>query len=382
MSSAATEATAPFDPQAFRHVVGHLMSGVSVLTTTSNGQRFGMTASSVTSLSMDPPMMLICINKSAPTSAAVSAAGCFAINVLGRDGTDLARQFASPSDDKFRGVGLRYGVTDAPLLTDALARIECRVVEEVTGGTHTVFLGHVLAADAGSGEPLAYFRGSFGRFEFALNDQAYARVRALVMERQFAADSVLDPEQVAVTVGADETAVFYALTRLSSDGLVRRDPERGYVVIPFDTRTCEEVFDARTAVELGAITLGIDSVVPETIEQLRSHIDVMHSCMNGEEFADFEGYLDANYALHRGIVDLAGSPTLTALFATLAIKSVMMRSFGSTSRTSRAFIDAQSTLVDAIGGRDPISAAAAARHYGEMAKQRMRDIVSEHGGVL
>jgi len=382
MSGVGATVTPSFDPQAFRHVVGHLMSGVSVLTTAADGKRFGMTASSVTSLSMDPPMMLICINKAAPTSAAVSASGCFAVNVLGRDGSDLARQFATPGEDKFRGVALHQGVTDAPLLTDALARIECRVVEEVTGGTHTIFLGHVLAADAGAGEPLAYFRGSFGRFEFALNDRVYAQVRALVMERQYAADSVLEPDHLAVTVDADEAAVFYALTRLSTDGLVRRDPERGYVVVPFDTRTCEEVFDARTAIEVGAISLGIEAVPQEAIDQLQGHLAVMRRCMNGEEFGDFEGYLDANYAFHRGIVELAGSSTLTAMFGTLAIKSVMMRSFGSTSRTSYSFVDAQSALVDALGRRDSVAAASAARHYGEMAKQRMRQIVSDHGGVL
>jgi DNA-binding GntR family transcriptional regulator len=273
-------------------------------------------------------------------------------------------------------------VTAAPLLADALARIECQVTEEVTGGTHTIFLGRVIAADAGDGQPLAYFRGNFGRFEFALNDRAYAQVRALVMERQYAADSVLDPERLAATIDADETAVFYALTRLSSDGLVRRDPDRGYVVVPFDMRTCEEVFDARTAVELGAIALGITSVTAAMLERFQTHLDAMHSCMNGEEFADFEGYLDANYALHRGIVDLAGSSTLTAMFGALAIKSVMMRSFGATSKTSRAFIDAQAALVDALGRHDHAAAALAARNYGEMAKERMREIVREHGGVL
>jgi flavin reductase (DIM6/NTAB) family NADH-FMN oxidoreductase RutF len=100
-------------------------------------------------------MMLACLNRSAPTSLAVSSSGVFGVNILGHGHEHLAQQFAAPSDDKFRGVSLTPGVLGVPLLSDALAYLECRVVEQVTGGTHTIFLGKVVHASAHEGEPLA-----------------------------------------------------------------------------------------------------------------------------------------------------------------------------------------------------------------------------------
>ncbi len=178
MESAAPTSTPPsVDVGLFRHVVGHLASGVTVLTTATDGRRHGMTASSVTSLSMDPPLMLACINNAAPTADAVTEAGTYAVNVLGEHQGELARQFATASQDKFRGVSVRTGELDVPLLGDALAQIECEVVERVVGGTHTIFVGRVVSATAGDGQPLTYFRGGFGRFEFARDDEVYGRAR-------------------------------------------------------------------------------------------------------------------------------------------------------------------------------------------------------------
>ena len=224
MERAPTRTSASVDASHFRHVVGHLASGVTVVTTRSDGRRHGMTASSVTSLSLDPPMMLACINSAMPTADAVAAAGGYVVNVLGESQGELARQFATASRDKFRNVAVRDGVLGLPLLSDALAHIECEVVERVVGGTHTIFLGRVVAATAGSGQPLTYFRGGFGRFEFARDDEVYGRARDLVLSRVYPADHALGLEELAHHLEVDESAAFYALTRLSADGLVRRDP--------------------------------------------------------------------------------------------------------------------------------------------------------------
>lgn len=371
------------DPQVFRHVVGHLTSGVSVISTANDGIRSGMTASSVTSLSMDPPMMLVCINRAAPMASSVSHARCFAINVLSDRGAGLARQFATPSDDKFRDVSVTEGLNGVPLLDDALAHLECEVVEEVMGGTHMIFLGRVVRASAAAeGEPLAYFRGKFGRFQFAVNDDVYRQVRSLIVERHYSANSVVDVTGLAVKLNVDEASAFYALTRLSEDGLLRRDPERGYVVVPIDARTSDAAFDARAVIQSGVIESVLPGIADERIEELAEHVRDMASHIADETFVDFEAYLDANYRFHMGLVRLAQNPALESAFDSLGLRSVMQRSFGSTSKTSTEFVAVHEEILDGIRARDVAAAVRAVRRYSSMAKGRMREVLGEHGGVL
>ncbi|GAA3774385.1 hypothetical protein GCM10022225_72640 [Plantactinospora mayteni] len=382
MNPGSTGTAGSVDAAHFRHVVGHLASGVTVITTETGARRHGMTASSVTSLSVDPPMMLACINNAVPTARAVSMSGRYAVNVLGEGQGELARQFATASSDKFRDVAVSTGTLGLPLLDDALAHLECEVVETVTGGTHTIFLGRVASASAGRGQPLTYFRGGFGRFEFARDDEVYGRVRELLLSRVYPADHALPLEELANRLEVDQAAAFYALTRLSSDGLVRRDPDRGYVIAPFDVRTSDETFDARLAIELGVIALALGRVTDDEVAELRRRFEVMAALLVGDRFVDFHGYLDANYAMHEYLVSLARNPLLTSTFGRLSIKSVMTRSFGSTPGTSQKFVAAQGRLVDAFERRDPEAATRAAVDYCELAKERVREILAFTGGRL
>ena len=156
----------------FREVIGHFASGVTIITALRDGRVYGTTASAVTSLSLEPPMVLICMNKISETGGAISAIGRFAINILGEEHAELAVRFASKGDDKFAGVAATPGAYGEPLLDEALATLECRVVEDTTGGTHWVFLAEVDHASARPGTPLAYFRGEFGRFQRTAEQQA------------------------------------------------------------------------------------------------------------------------------------------------------------------------------------------------------------------
>ena len=382
MTTPETAGPPELDAAVFRHVVGHLPSGVTLVTTRTGEGDFGMTASSVTSLSMNPPMMLACLNRSSVTCAAVSEAGAYVVNVLGQDDGHLAAQFATPGADKFAGVRVTRGVRGAPVLADALARIECEVVEEVSAATHTIFLGRVLRAEAEEGSPLTYFRGGFGRFEFARDDEVYLQARQQVLERMYAADAVLHLDDVAYQLDVDKAAAFYALTRLTADGLVRRDPDRGYVVVPFDAHTSDETFDARAAIELGVIDMVAGRVPEQELVGLRRRFDAMAALLVGERFVDFERYLDANYAFHEGLVSLAHSQPLTTAFAQLHIKTVMTRSFGVTPVTSQSFIDAQRGITEGMEKGDKDAAGDAVRRYTDLAKQRVRQILEQTGGQL
>jgi flavin reductase (DIM6/NTAB) family NADH-FMN oxidoreductase RutF len=152
-------------PHEFRDVIGHFASGVTIITSRYGDEDFGVTANAVSSLSLDPPMLLVCLNRASRTQAAVSRSKAFSVNILNESQGDLAVRFATSETGKFRGVGVRYGELGNPLLDGALAHLECRVIEEVAGGTHAVFLAGVERAERFDGEPLAYFRGRFGRLE-------------------------------------------------------------------------------------------------------------------------------------------------------------------------------------------------------------------------
>jgi flavin reductase (DIM6/NTAB) family NADH-FMN oxidoreductase RutF len=147
----------------FRDVVGHFLSGVTVITVAHGGRRYGTTASAFTSLSLEPPMVVVCLNRASETGAAARAARGFAVNVLGEDQSALALRFGRKGDDKFGDLPLRAGRGPHPLLAGALATLECRIVDELVGGTHRVFSAAVEDAQARPGSPLAYFRGRFER---------------------------------------------------------------------------------------------------------------------------------------------------------------------------------------------------------------------------
>jgi 3-hydroxy-9,10-secoandrosta-1,3,5(10)-triene-9,17-dione monooxygenase reductase component len=147
---------------AFRATMSHLPSGVSVITTRAGDLPVGMTASSVTALSLDPLQLLVCVGNHLFTRKAISTHGRFGVNVLGEASGDLARRFAAKGD-RFAGVEYdeQHGV---PMLRDALASVVCDVATEVASGDHTIFVGAVRTFEHhGAGRPLVHFRGEFGR---------------------------------------------------------------------------------------------------------------------------------------------------------------------------------------------------------------------------
>jgi flavin reductase (DIM6/NTAB) family NADH-FMN oxidoreductase RutF len=150
------------DPAVFRDVIGHFATGVTIITTREGDIDFGVTVSAVTSLSLEPPMLLVCLNGSSRTGQAVARTRGFAVNILGARQIELAQLFATPRDDKFASLDVGYGDLGHPLLGDAIAHVECEVVEEARGGTHTVFLAEVRRAERFEGEPLLYYRGQLG----------------------------------------------------------------------------------------------------------------------------------------------------------------------------------------------------------------------------
>ncbi|NMR32420.1 flavin reductase family protein [Crystallibacter degradans] len=171
MTITAPNARRHVDQDIFRDVIGNFTSGVAVITTNHADSRFAVTASAVSSLSMDPPMLLVCLNRRLATADAVSDSGVFAVNILAEDQGELAAQFATRHPDKFRGVQTAEGKLGVPVLATALAYLECRVTERVDVATHSVFMAEVQNAASQPGKPLAYFRSRFGRFNDAIDER-------------------------------------------------------------------------------------------------------------------------------------------------------------------------------------------------------------------
>jgi 4-nitrophenol 2-monooxygenase / 4-nitrocatechol 4-monooxygenase, reductase component len=155
------------DASEFRRVMGHFASGVAVVTACrADGSPCGLTASAVASVSLEPRLVLACIDRASATHDWIERAGAFALNVLQERGETLARRFAaSGRGERFEGVPWRAERTGAPVLDEALAWLDCAVATRVPAGDHTIFVGEVLAADAREGTPLVYYRGGYGRFE-------------------------------------------------------------------------------------------------------------------------------------------------------------------------------------------------------------------------
>ena len=153
-------------PDEFRHVLSHFATGVTVVTTwDADGRPTGLTASAFTSVSLEPPLILVCVDHNAQSYPALRASGRFAVNIMAAEHEAVSRRFASTSTDKFDGLTYRPGALGLPLLPEALAHLECRTVHAYPGGDHTIFVGEVEAAQAREGAPLVYFGGLYTRLD-------------------------------------------------------------------------------------------------------------------------------------------------------------------------------------------------------------------------
>jgi flavin reductase (DIM6/NTAB) family NADH-FMN oxidoreductase RutF len=155
------------DPFEFRRILGHWVTGVAVVTSRAPGGSLvnGLTANAFTSVSLDPPLVLACVEKVADSHDTIEAARAFCAHVLASDQERLARRFAALDiTDKFEGIAYRTEVTGAPVLENVLAWVDCTLWASYPAGDHTIYVGQVMAGDAREGAPLLYYRGGYGRY--------------------------------------------------------------------------------------------------------------------------------------------------------------------------------------------------------------------------
>jgi flavin reductase (DIM6/NTAB) family NADH-FMN oxidoreductase RutF len=171
-------------PDLFRSAMRNLAGGVSIITAGRGDARCGLTATSVTSLSLEPPSLLVCIRRASPTLAAIAAHRAFGVNVLSADQRPLAERFAGQTGisgaARFRGGDWLTLETGSPLLANALAAVDCTLERLVEWSSHAIVIGRVRAIQVGAGtSPLVYWRGGYGEITPAGDDEHVADLRYL-----------------------------------------------------------------------------------------------------------------------------------------------------------------------------------------------------------
>ncbi|MDB4974882.1 MAG: putative flavin reductase [Myxococcaceae bacterium] len=146
--------------------MGRLASGVTVVTTHYRGEDHGFTATSFTSLSLEPMLVLVCVIKEQRSHLMIEQACHFAVNILGSSQKELGMRFADPLLlDRFQGLPVARAETGAPILPGSLAWVDCRLREVVSGGDHSIFIGEVVAGFASAeSDALVYHNRQWGRF--------------------------------------------------------------------------------------------------------------------------------------------------------------------------------------------------------------------------
>jgi flavin reductase (DIM6/NTAB) family NADH-FMN oxidoreductase RutF len=161
-SQTAGDPEIPLDPWLFRRACAQFATGITVVTVADEHHHpHGLTVNSFTSVSLEPPLVLVSIDLRNAILGHFLASRAFAVNVLAEDQEQLSRRFASTAEGRFEGVDWKWGEYGAPLLSGVLAQLECATVRTFEAGDHTVLLGEVRRAAYGEGKPLVYFNSSY-----------------------------------------------------------------------------------------------------------------------------------------------------------------------------------------------------------------------------
>ena len=155
------------DRDNFRAVLGRFATGVTVVTTRDRtGTDLGMTVSAFSSVSLIPPLVMVCVDRTASMHDAIVHADHFGISVLGTEQEELARRFAhTDASDRFDGIGYERGQTGVALFAGTVAQLECRRTGAHAAGDHTIVVGEVIAAQTFDARPLLYYRGGYALLE-------------------------------------------------------------------------------------------------------------------------------------------------------------------------------------------------------------------------
>jgi 4-nitrophenol 2-monooxygenase / 4-nitrocatechol 4-monooxygenase, reductase component len=362
--------------EAFRDAIGRFASGVTVVTTAVGDRLYGTTVSAISSLSMEPPMLLLCLNQTSETRGAISESNVFAVNVLGEEQGDIAKRFAVKSDSKFDGLTTIASENRVPLIADSLAHIECRVSDTAVGGTHTVFLAEVIKVAAREGGPLTYFRGRFGRFDEARQYEAYRLLRRHILRRVTEAGGQLTALEMATQYGLEPSLAESALVRLWSEGLLTRDetPE-SYAVTPLSAPFVIEALEARCAIEIAVVERCVPAMTEPDVANLRELAQLANAAVATAP-PDFRALSEMSARFHMALVGLSGNRRLIDMYETLGIDAVWRRALGPGEYIDPSYLLA---LAEACARGDADAAKKLIYGHTDAVKEIVRAALATHG---
>jgi DNA-binding GntR family transcriptional regulator len=246
------------------------------------------------------------------------------VNILGEDQEEVAYRFATKSDSKFLEGDVVRSEAGLPMLAQAIAQLQCRVAETVRAGTHTVFLAEVEQASAIEGSPLTYFRGRFGRFEDALQEAAYRRLRGMILARDVPVGEPLDVDALAREMGVEGQRVYYALTKLSTDGLVVHEAGAGYMARPLDARLAEQAIEARSLLQVAVAQAVVGTVGERDLAELRELAETACASVRRDP-PDLRVLAESGRAFHEKFVGLTGNDIVVDIYRRLGVEAIWLR---------------------------------------------------------
>jgi 3-hydroxy-9,10-secoandrosta-1,3,5(10)-triene-9,17-dione monooxygenase reductase component len=160
-----TRTLKPVGKESFRNAMGLFATGVAVLTTAHEGRYYGVTINSLTSVSLDPFLLLVCLNKSSVTGDAMCKRGDFMVSLLAEAQLDVSRRFVGKSEDRFSDIQLKHSENGIPMPAGCVAYLSCTVRTIHDGGDHDIIIAEVVACDEQPGKPLVFWRGRYGGYQ-------------------------------------------------------------------------------------------------------------------------------------------------------------------------------------------------------------------------
>lgn len=353
MTTAAEELAASVDAAALTQAMAALCSGVTVVATRLDGEDVGATASSVTVLSDQPAMMLVCLTRGSAAAEAVVRRGSLTINVLREDHGPLAMRFAGRREERFAGVALERTPDELPLLVDSLCSLVCDVVEVHPAGRHEVVFARVRTAHRREGTPLAYYAGKFARLELAEDQTAYDAARAAVLDAALPLDEEFSLALVAKLLGMPDGAVFQAMRRLVREGLVERRHADRYAVTRSPDDVIADLCRARCDIEVGVIHSLRGPLAEEQLALLEGLDADLQQHREGDLVTDVPAWLRADSRFHEELVALSGSRLLVQSFRSLSLPAWDVERLGDPA-TAPVLLADHRRLLDALrrGERD------------------------------
>jgi DNA-binding GntR family transcriptional regulator len=211
-------------------------------------------------------------------------------------------------------------------------------------------------------------------------------MRQHVLRRDLALGEALDPSMLAKQFNAAQSSIYYALTKLTADGLVSRDLTKGYVITPIDMKTLQEAYDARCDIEVGVVERTVGRTSRDDLAELRKRMETTLPLIVNYRFVDFECYVEANRAFHEYMVSLAKNNALLEAYRRLSVEGivwrVMQRMPDNFENASEAAVTDHRRLLEAYESGDVACAKSVIVGHSERAKRVYQRAIELSGGLV